>query len=422
MIKSRLRMIPALLAIWAISIIAMIVMWQIEPSLWTRESQYIPGYEIWLAGDYDTLIGKILYIFANWTECHGLMCWLAGVVMIAGGLIAHWYLRKNKSKDGIKMYPPSGPGGGYLGMIAAGFTGLIVANLLWGFRFDVTAGVTYLAVFIVCCAVPAGLTLTYGNNWKVWITAGVICGIIQYPFEEFSFWLASVVHIPPLVLFTTLVVLCTGIVCVELFKLCPWVKQYVKHPESRQITPYVQTNCAPRATSGWLFRRTLADWTEIMFFGNEWVSLATIAALVLSWWLNPFSVVYASPNVMPGMVFGSLLAGSLSLFIFYPKYEKNGFYNTFCTVSAFLLTFLYFGMNGTPAACTSLPLIIVCAVLMAFVAPLITNTCSGWLFSKLGKRYEGATLAVLGNAPSIGVAVLVCYLMTSGLIATGVFF
>lgn len=420
--KDRLKMLPALAVIWAISIVAMMAMWQIEPSLWARASQYIPGYEIWLAGDHDTPLGMLLYILANWTECHGLMCWLAGAVMIGSGFIVHWYLRKNKDKKGIKMYPPAGPGGGYLGMIAAGFVGLIVANLVWGFRFDVEAGVTYLAVFIVCCAIPAGITLTYGNNWKVWLTAGVICGLLQYPLEEVCFNLAAQLHIPPLILFTTVVVMVGGIICVEIFRLCPWVKKYIKEPETRQQTPYVQTDCAPRATSGWLFRRTMADWTEIMFFGNEWIGVATIAALVLSWWLNPWSVVYASAGVMPGMVFGSLLAGSLALFVYYPKYKAAGFYNTFCVVSAFLLTFLYYGMNGTPQACSSLPLILIAAVFMAFIAPQICAACSGWLGPRLSKRYEGAVLAVLVNAPSIGVTVLVCFLATSGLIATGLFF
>ena len=96
--KDRLKMLPALAVIWAISIVAMMAMWQIEPSLWARASQYIPGYEIWLAGDHDTPLGMLLYILGNWTECHGLMCWLAGVVMIGSGFIVHWYLRKNKDK------------------------------------------------------------------------------------------------------------------------------------------------------------------------------------------------------------------------------------------------------------------------------------------------------------------------------------
>ena len=420
--EERKGMLPALAAIWAISIVAMLIMWQVEPSLWARSSQYIPGYEIWLAGGHDTPVGMALYILANWTECHGLMCWLAGATMICVGLLAHWYLRKNKNKSDIKMYPPAGPGGGFLGMIAAGFVGLVVANVVWGFRFDVDNGVTYLPVLIVCCVFPGGIANTYGNNWKVWGTAGVVCGLLQYPLEEICFALAAQLHIPPLVLFTTVVVMGGGIICFEVFKLCPWVKKYVENPETRQLTPYVRTNCAPEGTSRWLFRRTMADWTEIMFFGNEWVGVATIVALVLSWWLNPLSVVYASPGVMPGMVFGSLLAGSLALFIYYPKYKKNGFYNTFCVVTAFLLTFLYYGMNGTPEACSSLPLIVLAAVIMAFVAPVICSACSSWLMPRLGKRYEGAVLAVLANAPSIGVTVLICFFMTSGLIATGLFF
>lgn len=421
MIKKRAKMIPALIAIWAVSIAAIVFMQQLEPSLWARDAQFIPGYEIWLAGTYDTPVGKLLYVLANWTECHGLMCWLAGAVMVGSGIVAHAYLRKNKDKKGIKMYPPAGPGGGYLGMVASGFVGLLVANLLWGFRFDVAAGVTYIAVFIVCCAVPQALTLTYGNNWKVWLTAGAICGIVQYPFEEFSLWLANnVLHIPPLVLFTTFVVLGTGLVCVELFKVCPWVRKYVKDPSTRQQVPYAKTDCGPRATGGWLVRRTLADWTEIMFFGNEWVGLATIAALVLSWFLNPFSVVYATPDLLPGMVFSSIMAGSLSLFIYEPKYEERGFFNTFVTVSAMLIPFLFFGMGQIPAA-TSLPLLVVSAIIVAFIAPLICDKCFGWLSSKLSKRYEGVVLGVLCNAPSIGVTVFFCFMIISGLLYTGVF-
>lgn len=421
MIRKRAKMIPALVAIWVISIAAMLAMQAIEPSLWARTEQFLPGYEIWLAGAYDEPFGKLLYVLANWTECHGLMCWLAGLVMVGSGIVVHAYLRKNKDKEGIKMYPPAGPGGGYLGMIASGFVGLLIANLVWGFRFDLASGVTYIAVFIVCCAVPQAITLTYGNNWKVWLTAGAICGLLQYPFEEISLKLAGFLHIPPLVLFTTFVVLGTGFICVEIFKVCPWVKEYVKNPESRQMTPYVKTDCAPKATSGWLVRRTLADWTEIMFFGNEWIGLATILALILSWFLNPWSVVYGSPNLLPGMLFGSILAGSLSLFIYEPKYEEKGFYNTFCTVSAMLITFLFFGMAQIPAA-TSLPLIIVSAVIMAFLVPLVTNACASWLFSKLSKRYEGVVMAVLGNAPSIGIGVFVAFMVVSGLIYTGLFF
>lgn len=420
MLKQRAKMLPALAVIWIVSLVAMVLLQKVEPSLWMRETQLIPGYEVFLSGGYDTVFGKILYILGNWTECHGLMCWLAGLVMILSGVAVHAYLRANKDKEGIKMYPPAGPGGGYLGMIASGFIGLIVANLVWGFEFDVAAGVTYIPVFIVCCAVPQAITLSYGNDWKVWVTAGVICGLLQYPLEKVCFSAASMLGLPPLILFTVIVVGIGGIICFEIYKLCPWVKKFITNPETRKVTPYVQTDCAPKATSGWLTRRMFADWTEIMFFGNEWIGVATLIALLLSWFLNPWSTVYATPNLVPGMVAASFLASSLALFIYQPKYAERGFFNTFCVPTTALLIFLFYGMAGVPAA-LSVPLVIIASVLIAFVAPLVCDRVAAFLGSILSKRYDAVVLAVLVNAPSIGVTVFVCFLMVAGLISTGLF-
>ncbi|MDR1016916.1 MAG: hypothetical protein LBL67_05620 [Coriobacteriales bacterium] len=366
-------------------------------------------------------MGRLTWVLANWIECHGLMCILGSVVMLGSAIIVHAYLRSHANKTDIKMYPPSGPGGNYLAMMGSGFAGLIIANLVWGWRLDPAAGMSYIAVFIVCCAVPQGLAITYGNNWKVWLTAGAICGIIQYPFEEAGMDISKIIHVPPLVIFTTLVVFVSGIICVEIFKICPWVRKYVKDPKARTAKPYVQTNCAPRATGGWLIRRTLADFTEIMFFGNEWVGLATIIACVASWLLNPGSLVYGTPGPVPAMIFGGIMADSLALFIYHKKYLERGFFNTFCTVSAMMLPMLYMAMNGPTAAPTSIPFVIICAILIAFVAPLVCNGMADWMFPRMGKRYEGAVNAVMCNAPSIGVSILVVFLGMSGIWATGLF-
>lgn len=413
MTKRRKFLLP-LIIIWILSLAALQWMLRIEPALIANPQLF--AYGTWIENFHSSILYKIYWILGDWTECQGYKSLPGAIGLIVSGFLAHFAMKKNPA---LKMYPVCGPIGLFPQMILAGCTGVAVAVFVYaGGSWN---GAVWFPTFMACASIPAAVVLTYGAHWTVWLSAGIIGGLIQCPLSIFANNLAGVFGVPPIVVFTIVAVGFGGMLVGEVFRLLPWNKELLCNPEVRIFKPYHETSTPkPEATASWYLHRLLADFTDLLFFGNEWTSIVMIAGLVLSWFLNPLHVCYGVPTLFPAMLAGQFLGTSLAIFIWYERYEKQGSFNTFCVNEVMAVTPLFFGLAGTPAV-TSPLFLAAMAALSAVICPWICEKLTGFFIRFSSKRYDGVVAGVIASAPALGISIAVITFSFKGLLALSIF-
>lgn len=409
--KEHSFLIIPLVIIWAASIALFYWMCGIEPLL--LDSPKLFSFSEWLARSGNILY-KLFWMIGDWTDCQGFRSLTGGAALVLSGLVVHFILRKGSK---AKMYPVAAPLGVMPQIVATGFVGVGLATMLFG--SGLKQG--WIPTFLPCCTIPAALVLTYGAHWSVWLTGGVLGALIQYPISVFANDLAGKLAIPPICTFTLLAVGIGGIIITEIYRLLPWCKAAVRDPAKRIFHPYKTINPpVPEASIGWYVRRCLTDFTDLLFFGNEWVAVCYIAGLFLSWLLNPAHICYGVPNLFPAMLCGMLLGTSLSVFIWYPKYKELGTFNTFCTNEVMAVVPLFFGLSGEPAT-FRIGFLIVLAVIASLFCPPFCAWLTKIFAQCTSRRYEGACAGVIAAAPALGICITIMTLVAKFLLALGLF-
>ena len=410
--EKRQTMIIPMVCIWVIAIALFYGMCAIEPTL--AASPKLFSFGDWLARSQDGILYKVFWMIGDWTDCQGFRSLLGGAALVLSGLVVHFII---KSGCKAKMYPMAAPLEVMPQIILTGFIGVGLGVALFG---DGLA-TAWLPTFLPCCTIPAALVLTYGTHWTVWLTGGVLGCLIQYPLSVLANNLAGMLGLPPLCTFTILAVGFGGIVMTEIYRLLPWCRKAVLHPEARVFKPLESANApVSEATIGWYIRRCLTDFTDLLFFGNEWVSVCYIGGLTLSWALNPAHIVYGVPKLYPAMLCGMLLGTSLAVFIWYPKYKELGTYNTFCVNEVMAIVPLFFGLAGEAATYNPLFLIVM-AIVSAIFCPPFCAWLSGQLSKLTFKRYEAACAGVIAAAPTLGINNIIITLLFKLLLSVGLF-
>lgn len=410
--ENRWTMVFPLIIIWAAAILLFHGMCAIEPTL--AASPKLFSFGDWLARSQDGILYKVFWTIGDWTDCQGFRSLPGGAALVLSGLIVHFILKKGCK---AKMYPVAAPLGVMPQIILTGFVGVGLATALYG--SGLSAG--WLPTFLPCCTIPAALVLTYGSHWTVWLTGGVMGCLIQYPLSVLANNLAGIIGIPPICTFTILAVGFGGIVMTEIYRFLPWCRAAAKDENKRVFHPYETVNApVPEATVGWYIRRFLADFTDLLFFGNEWVGICYIGGLTLSWVLNPAHICYGVPRLYPAMLCGMMLGTSLAIFLWYPKYKELGAYNTFCVNEVMAVVPLFFGLAGEAATFNPIFLIVM-AIISAVICPPFCAAVSGWIGKLTFKRYEGACAGVIAAAPTLGLSIILITLIFKGFLAVGLF-
>lgn len=141
----------------------------------------------------------------------------------------------------------------------------------------------------------------------------------------------------------------------------------------------------------WIIRRSLADFTEIYFYGNEIAGLCLVAGMLLSWALNPAHAGYGGPYFTSAILAAQLMGSSLAIFLNFGSWQKYGWYNTFTASLAQGAMVLTFG--------TDLKVLLISAVLSAVITPFCAFKASGLV----PKRFH----AVVGGTCGMGVGIAI---------------
>lgn len=395
------KMIPGLILIFAIALGLYYGMAAIEPILLQQPKLF--GYMEWISKWPHDLFYKVLWIFGDFSEAAALKSLFGGILIFVGAITAHLLCRK---KPQLRIYPISQGSGNLPWILVSALVGLIISATVYGSFLK--EGMFWIPTFLPGCTLPAAMILLYGGGWKTSLSAGVLCGLIQFPFGFAAFILAQKVGLPALCFILILGVFAAGIVIVEVFRILPWNRALIKGEQKPILSPYEgKVQVAPEPKFSWMLRRSITDLTELSFFGSEVVGVFLIIGSFISWFLNPAHICSGIPMLFPAILAAQLMTGGLCAFVFFEKWKAFGFCPTFAAVVGVSVCVMQFG--------TGLPIIILAVVLNVAITAPIVNVSFGWCLAKI-KRYP----VLCGAAVPIGMGIALVALVMRGVLALGI--
>lgn len=210
------------------------------------------------------------------------------------------------------------------------------------------------------------------------LTAAILAGFGTWPLCHLSQYITTPLGIPGFSGSAVAMGIST-LIMIELCRLMPWMKPTpVTAPESVPTTPP-----KPLEGNALLFRRILGDPGELMFWGGPLTTIGLWMGGILGWLMNPGSIMYGNGR-FPMLICAATATTAVAVFVYYPKYVKEGFAFTFtCPVVVGAIVNTY-----TP---TFLGLVLTIAI--AMVVPAIVH----FLVEKVpvSRRWHPCPLALI---------------------------
>lgn len=398
--ESKKKMIGGVAIVWAFAIALYYLMTYLELNF--LKTPHLFDAVTWMENAVTNPLYKFYWAIGDFTEGTVYKSLLASFGLLLFGFLAYGI---NRAKPENKIYAISYGTGNYPWIALAATVGLLVSSLL----YSQNLAVGWIPTFLPGCTIPAALVVMYGGGLRVSLTGGILSGVIQYPLSYIAMVWATKIGMPSLVLVTIIGMSLGGIIITEIFRILPWTRGYAAGKIQPSV-PGCKENKAPvpvEATAGWVIRRTLADPTEVFFFGSEVAGLGLLLGGLLSWGLNPGHNSYGVPFLFAAIVCGQLMGESLCAVLYYDKWKTLGFYPTYSVAISVGVELLFFG--------TSMPLILICVVLSSLIIPFLAG--KAWLFcvSKL-PRYP----AMIGSVSGMGVGIAVVVLLIKLIFSLGI--
>ena len=233
-----------------------------------------------IINDIDSsLLKQVMWFFINFTEADFSAGVFSSIFGMVGAFIA-WQLAKRGSKySGIAIC--YGESSMWPWVFVAQSLSLILTLCIFPI-FDLLASdnIDWLPTFIVVVTSPAAIMLTYGPSWRNLVTAAVLPALFGTPA---TLWYRNIV-VPlleiPLGVSNLLGMALTGFMLCSVCTVLPWMekKETVKYPK-----PVIENTHSPL----WSIRKSLADFSDPHFWGNEIASIGIIFGATLDWIINP---------------------------------------------------------------------------------------------------------------------------------------
>lgn len=293
----------------------------------------------------DRVWDRLLWFIADTTEAQFYASVLGGVTLLAGAILAHRLQRRGVRWAGFELAAGTGL---FPAMLAASLLGLAISVIAYG---GILRDGAWIPTFVPFVSIPAGIVLVYGGHWRTILTGAVLGGAIGFPIAYAVIkWVLEPTGYPAVIGNVTGMWL-GGIIAFELcHRVLPWMRgRGAPAPDEPSGQPAEPEDAppAPMDRPGWLARRTLADFTEAPFFGNELASAALLLGVCVSWMLDAGEPIYGS-GLLPAVIAGQVMASALGIVLYDAQWRRLEWYPTFIPVvsvtPAVILTF-----GGGPA-------------------------------------------------------------------------
>lgn len=326
---SRKEILPAFFAVFIGAIILYSIMNAVQPFL--MNNRYIFAFNDLIAGCIQgSFFYKVMWLFVDLTEGSFMASVPAAILMCIMAFVAA-SLEKKKS-----IHAGTGVDGNsriFTRMFIAAITSLILGQLIYGSFFSNGWIPTFAAVLSVQVFV-----MFYGATPAKLITETLVGTVLTFPVCCFMLeYIAKPLGVP-LFVAISLAIFVIVPVCSWIFKLMPWMMQKDSVPD--QTVTEVTTTPVPSPTR-FFVNRVFGDIGELTMWGSSLATFGMYIGAIISWLMNPLNPCYGA-GILPLMIFAQIVTAALAIFIWYPRWKKNGWAFTFVGivfVSAILITF-----------------------------------------------------------------------------------
>lgn len=352
---------------------------QLDQGAYTKlvESVYTPG-------------NQLLWFLINWTEPEFFAGPVSTICLLAGALIA-WLLSIRKSKyAGIEIC--YGSARIWPWVFASQVLSLIFTEYLFGYLHLFDTGLTWIPTFIVIVSVPPSMVLMYGPGFTTLLTASLLGAVLCTPT---AYWISQATASwgIPGAANNVLCMVVAGVIAGCVCRVLPWMKKRAIPRTGNFNDPGIDYK-----SPLWILRRTLADFTEPQFYGNDIAGLFVIIGVIIDWLIHP-SLLCGGANQLPAILLSQFISGGLGVFLYTGRYQERGWYGTYvpvvCTSPACIL------LHGS-----TMPIILISGILGGIIGAPIAH----WLEDRRPEFIHGTVPNVFAMALSTVIvsAVIMC--------------
>jgi hypothetical protein len=272
---------------------------------------------------------RLVWFVSDFSEAQFYATVAGGLALVAGAWLAHRLDRGGSRWRGFSIAAGTGL---WPSVLAASLLGLAISVGVYGF---ILADGEWIPTFVPFVSIPAGVVFVYGGGRRSILTGGILGGAIGFPIAYAVIkWVLEPLGYPAVIGNVTGMWL-GGIVVFELcHRALPWMTPPDAPEPSEPTAQPTETETAPPEPidrPGWLARRTLADFTEAQFYGNEIASAALLAGTTLSWVLNSGEAIYGT-GVLPAVIAGQVTTSALGIVIWHERWRRLEWFPTFVPV------------------------------------------------------------------------------------------
>ncbi|WP_102379248.1 hypothetical protein [Raoultibacter timonensis] len=315
---SRKEILPAFAGTLIGAVVLFLAMNALQPML--MENHFIHDFGTMLAGCMEgTVFYKVMWYFADFTEATFIASVPASIFMIVGGFVAAYLERKKSRLAGTGV---DGHGHLFSGMFFATAAAILLGMLVFGELYPGWTG--WVPTFAVVLTVQV-LVLFFGVSAAKIATSVLLGTFITFPVVYvLQIFLVGPLGLPLFVAVSIGVFIVVPL-CTALFKLFPWMK--IQEPETPPAEEIEEEQSKSSPTSFFL-NRVFGDVGELAIWGSSIATVAMYVGAIIGWVLNPLEPAYGAGN-FPLLIASQIAVAALAIFIWYPKWKKEGWAFTF---------------------------------------------------------------------------------------------
>ncbi|XCP86090.1 hypothetical protein ABXS75_04585 [Roseburia hominis] len=275
------------------------------------------------SGVLDHTFYKFCWFFMDFTEATFFASVCASLFMIIGGALA-WRMAVHGSKK--QVFPICyGMSSMWPWVLAGQCLSLILTLFVFGY-INLFKEAMWIPSFLVTVSTPNAVLLLYGPSVSALLTGSILTALICAPLATWCInTIVPLLQLPAGYGGLMTMALMAFLVC-SVCKYLPWMKQKAAKqypaPES-QVDLY---------SAQWAVRRTFADFTEPMFYGNDVAGAMMVLGVLVDYLINHDHVANGAGALLPAILLSQFVASGTGVFLYTSKYEEYGWVGTFIPV------------------------------------------------------------------------------------------
>jgi hypothetical protein len=290
------------------------------------------GYERLIAGMAQRLPNQLAWFVMNFAEPQFYAGIFSGLGVILGGVVAWWLYRRGKQIG----FPICGNADAFPWVLASQLGSLALTLFVFGRFADWFDGTTaWVATFIPVVSAPPAVILLCGTGWRQLLGGTILGGLLCAPA---AMWLnihvTTPLGLPGVVASVTAMAIVGAVVCSACSAQFGTLATATPEPERRDIA--------------WRVRRTLADFSEAQFYGNEIASGVLLMGVILEWMLCAGHGAYGS-GLIPAILLSQFTGSAVGVFLYGERITAEGYATFVPVVSVGPACVLFYGGGLLPA-------------------------------------------------------------------------